>query len=93
MANRDIFWTNPSVLQFAGESDPIDLIAKRARDEILRAIQAGWQGPPFDPFWLAEHFEIPVIPREDVLELPEPPEHSLNCQWCGYLIKLGNDTT
>lgn len=24
----------------------------------------------------------------DVLELPEPPEHSPNCQWCGYLSKL-----
>ncbi len=24
----------------------------------------------------------------DVLELPEPPEHSPNCQWCGYINKL-----
>ncbi len=24
----------------------------------------------------------------DVLELPEPPEHSLNCQWCSYINKL-----
>jgi len=56
------------VLQFAGKSDPIDFITKKARDEVLRAIQAGWQGPPFDPFRLAEHFGISVIPREDVLD-------------------------
>jgi len=68
MPNRDIFWTNPSVLQFAGKSDPIELITQKTGDEVLRAIQAGWQGPPFDPFRLADHFGIPVIPREDVLD-------------------------
>jgi hypothetical protein len=26
----------------------------------------------------------------DLLELPEAPEHSLNCQWCSYLQKLNN---
>ena len=26
----------------------------------------------------------------DVLELPEPPEHSPNCQWCGYIAKLNS---
>ena len=24
----------------------------------------------------------------DVLELPEAPEHSPNCQWCGYISKM-----
>lgn len=24
----------------------------------------------------------------DVLELPEAPEYSPNCQWCGYLDKV-----
>jgi len=62
------YWTNPSVLQFAGKSDPIDLIIRRAREEVLRAMQAGWQGPPFDPFKLANYLEIPTIPREDVLD-------------------------
>ena len=28
----------------------------------------------------------------DVLELPEAPQHSPNCQWCGYSSKL-NDIT
>jgi len=26
----------------------------------------------------------------DVLELPETPEHSPNCQWCGYVSKLNS---
>jgi len=26
----------------------------------------------------------------DVLELPETPEHSPNCQWCGYINKLNH---
>jgi hypothetical protein len=26
----------------------------------------------------------------DVLELPEAPEHSPNCQWCGYVSKLNS---
>jgi len=62
------YWTNPSVRQFAGNSDPIELITRRTREEVLRAIQAGWQGPPFDPFKLADFLEIPTIPREDVLD-------------------------
>ncbi len=68
MTNHDISWTNTSVIKFAGKSDPIELITQKARDEVLRAIQAGWQGPPFDPFRLAELFGIPTIPREDVLD-------------------------
>ena len=46
-------WTNPSVLLLAGKSDPIDFITKMARDKVLKAVQSGWQGPPFDPFKLA----------------------------------------
>jgi hypothetical protein len=26
----------------------------------------------------------------DVLELPEPPEHSPDCQWCSYFSRLSN---
>jgi O-acetyl-ADP-ribose deacetylase (regulator of RNase III) len=68
MSQQTEYWTNPSVLLFAGKSDPIDFITKKARDEVLKAIQSGWQGPPFDPFKLAEVLEIPTIPREDVLD-------------------------
>lgn len=62
------YWTNPSILQFAGKSDPIDLITRRAREVVMGAMQAGWQGPPFDPFKLADILQIPTLPREDVLD-------------------------
>jgi len=74
------YWTNPSVLQFAGNSDPVELITNKTREEVLRAIQAGWQGPPFDPFKLADFLEIPTIPREDVLDARMVPMGSHRAQ-------------
>jgi len=74
------YWTNPSVLQFAGNSDPVELITKKTREEVLRAIQAGWQGPPFDPFKLADFLKIPTIPREDVLDARIIPASSQRVQ-------------
>lgn len=61
-------WTNPSVLAFSAKVAPIDAIIKRARAEVLQAIQDGWQGPPFDPFKLAELKGISVVPRSDILD-------------------------
>ena len=44
MHNRDITWTNTSVLKFAHGSDPVHLITEKARYVVLQAVQAGWQG-------------------------------------------------
>ena len=74
------YWTNPSVLRFAGNSDPVDLITEKAKEEVLRAVQAGWQGPPFDPFKLADYLGIPTIPREDVLDARIVPLGSQKAQ-------------
>jgi O-acetyl-ADP-ribose deacetylase (regulator of RNase III) len=74
------YWTNPSVLRFAGDSDPIELVTRRAREEVLLAIQAGWQGPPFDPFRLANFLGISTIPREDVLDARLVPAGSRRAQ-------------
>ena len=60
-ADKVGYWTNPSVRRFAGELDPISLITDKAREVVLRAIQSGWQGPPFDPFKLATLLDIPVV--------------------------------
>lgn len=68
MPHCDITWTNINVLKFAHDSDPIDFITKKARYLVLQAIQAGWQGPPFDPFWLAKYLNIPIVPRDDILD-------------------------
>jgi hypothetical protein len=61
-------WTHPSVRRFAGTADPIELVADRARTTVRDAIQAGWEGPPFDPSVLAKILRIPTIPTEDVVE-------------------------
>lgn len=63
-----INWTNPSVKALAGEADPIKEISDRTRKVVLDAIDDGWEGPPFDPMWLAKHLGITLIPRDDILD-------------------------
>jgi O-acetyl-ADP-ribose deacetylase (regulator of RNase III) len=60
------YWTDPSVIKFAGDNDPVEVMQNRVREIVLNAIQEGWAGPPFDPFELAEHLGIPITPREDI---------------------------
>lgn len=59
-------WTNPSVLTLAGDRDPVEAITQRARSVILDFIEAGGSVPPLDPFALADHLRISVIPSEDI---------------------------
>lgn len=66
-------WSNRSVLALAGASDPIVVITTRARSIILEAIEHGLPGPPFDPFDLAAHLDIPVVPREDIRDARTVP--------------------
>jgi O-acetyl-ADP-ribose deacetylase (regulator of RNase III) len=61
-------WTHSSVLAIAGHNDPIKVVTIKARATVLDAIQAGWSGPPYDPFRLAEILNINIEPREDVLD-------------------------
>lgn len=79
-AQETRYWTNSSVLQFAGGLDPFALITEKAKEVVLKAIQAGWQGPPFDPFKLASLLQIPTIPREDVLDARILPTSSHRLQ-------------
>jgi hypothetical protein len=55
-------WTNPSVIAFAGDQDPIEAIERRAREVVLQAFDKGWSGPPFDPGKLAEILNISIRP-------------------------------
>src|SRR5690606_9210375 len=59
-------WTHPSVVQLAAGRDPIEMISERARALVLKAFDAGWEGPPFDPFHLADLLRIEAIPKHDV---------------------------
>jgi len=56
------------VLQLAGDRDPVDVITTHARDAVLRAMEEGWGGPPFDPFELAELMGVATVPREDLYD-------------------------
>lgn len=69
-------WLNPSVVALAGTDDPVDVISARARSVIFSAVEQGLQGPPFDPFDLATHLKIPVVPRDDVRDARTVPAGS-----------------
>jgi O-acetyl-ADP-ribose deacetylase (regulator of RNase III) len=66
-------WKHPSVVKFAGGRDPISVMFEKASDVTLNALQAGWGGPPFDPFALAELLHIPVIPNSEILDARTVP--------------------
>ena len=62
------FWTNPSVIKFAGANDPINAILSCAQRVVFEAMEEGWTGPPFDPFKLAQLRHICVVPKDNVEE-------------------------
>jgi O-acetyl-ADP-ribose deacetylase (regulator of RNase III) len=66
-------WTHPSIRRFAGDADPVSAITAHARSVVLRAMDAGWSGPPFDPVSLAELLKIPVIPTDAVRDARAVP--------------------
>ena len=68
MAINRILWTNQSVLQFAGNADPIQLIEAKARELVLRARDAGWSGPPYNPLAIADMLGIQVDANVDVAD-------------------------
>ena len=61
-------WTNPSVLAFAADGDPIKAIQTTSEEAVLQAAELGWDGPPFDPFQLAKLRQIRVLPSDDVFD-------------------------
>jgi hypothetical protein len=66
-------WTNSSVKEFARDRDPVEAITSAARDVVVRAIDRGWVGPPFDPLVLADMLKLEVVPRADVPEARTVP--------------------
>src|SRR5690348_9376093 len=55
------YWKSPSALKLAGDRDPIEVIVEKAQDLVFKAIEEGWNGPPFDPFQLARIRGIRVV--------------------------------
>ena len=68
MAFLENRWTNPSVIALAEGNDPVSVIQTKARETVVRAAENGWEGPPYDPFLLAELLGINVLPNDDVAD-------------------------
>lgn len=49
-----IRWTNRSALALASGADPVLAVQEAAQGLVLRAREAGWDGPPFNPMKIVE---------------------------------------
>lgn len=70
-STRTKTWTHKSVIRLIEESensDPVDEIRSRARDLVLKALEMGWEGPPYSPIQLAEYLGIEVTPNDSVID-------------------------
>jgi hypothetical protein len=67
------FWTNPSVLAFARGRDPVEAISDLAQHVVLAAVDSGWEGPPFDPFELADLLGVPLAARQGLSDARTVP--------------------
>jgi hypothetical protein len=48
--------------------NPVDAITRKAREVVLRGIEQGWSGPPYDPQQLAELLRIQIVPDAAVVD-------------------------
>lgn len=67
-ANVSTEWTNASVRRFAGAADPLKVAGDLARDVIDAATAEGLDGPPFDPFALAELLGLSLRAHADIAD-------------------------
>jgi O-acetyl-ADP-ribose deacetylase (regulator of RNase III) len=69
-------WSHESVSSLAGDRDPVAVITELARDLVMRAMDAGWSGPPFDPISLAREFlHLDLVANDDVADARTVPLH------------------
>ena len=73
MTYQERQWTNPSVVAFAKGADPVGAIQSKARRTVVEATERGWQGPPYDPFQLAELLGISALPNDAVVDARTVP--------------------
>lgn len=71
IVNKMKAWRHKSVLKLIKESnnnDPIAEIRNRARDLVLKALEKGWSGPPFNATQLSSFLGIEILPNDSVLD-------------------------
>ena len=66
MPSRGFSWTNPSVVQFAQDENPVKKMEQVARNFVLKAMERGWRGPPFDPVELATLIGFHIRPNASI---------------------------
>ena len=66
-------WSNESVRKFAFDNDPVKVMEEHVRELVLWAMDKGWSGPPFDPLWLADILNIPVVPNAAIRDARTVP--------------------
>jgi O-acetyl-ADP-ribose deacetylase (regulator of RNase III) len=67
--SQAISWSNPSVLALLereGNEDPFSVVEDRAKQVIFEAMEAGWEGPPYDPFALASLLGIELAASQEL---------------------------
>lgn len=67
-ADDGFSWTNASVRALAGDADPLAKILTTSRRVMAEAADTGLDGPPFDPFRLAEMLGLALRARADVAD-------------------------
>jgi IrrE N-terminal-like domain len=63
-----IRWTHPSVASLVSLGDPEQVIIDRARQAVFEAVEAGWEGPPYDPIILADRRGLRVSANPEVVD-------------------------
>lgn len=61
----EAFWTNASVLSLARSGDPVEAVTQKARDIILRFMEAG-HSPPLEAIDIARFAGVSVVPSVEV---------------------------
>ena len=63
-----INWTNKSVKAFAKGANPFDAIRETSRTLVLKARERGWQGPPFNPLYIAKMLNVQVEANSSIAD-------------------------
>lgn len=63
-----IKWTNKSVKAFAKGNDPFDVIREESRTLVLKARESGWEGPPFNPLYIAKMLDVLVEANSSIAD-------------------------
>lgn len=71
-------WSHKSVLKLIEETgnDPETEIRERARQIVLKAMENGWSGPPYDAIELAKFLKIEIVPNDSLLDARIIPQSS-----------------